>query len=221
MEEKWKELEILGLQYLISNTGKIKGLGRNKELKQRYTKDGYLEVTVGKYNDKRTSRRVHTLVALAFVPKPNNYGEFEVNHKDTNRENNNSDNLEWVTHIENVRYSAKLGNYIHYGEDNSNWGGTTLKERFKNNPELCKTQARPREQNGRCVPLKMIDIFDNKEYLFKFIGECCEFLKDNYSNMINFGELNSMRTSVKKCIDKNSIYKKRFYFEEVCKSNVR
>ena len=204
MEEKWKELEILGLQYLISNTGKIKGLGRNKELKQRYTKDGYLEVTVGKYNDKRTSRRVHTLVALAFVPKPNNYGEFEVNHKDTNRENNNSDNLEWITHIENVRYSAKLGNYIHYGEDNPNWGGTTLKERFKNNPELCKTQARPREQNGRCVKVKLYygDIFIKE---FEYIRLCLQYLIDIGVSQCKNSEV--LRSQVNKCIKNNTTYK--------------
>lgn len=105
--EEWKTINLLGLDYEVSNTGKIKGLGRNKELKQRYTQDGYLEVTVGKEHEGRTSRRVHTLVALAFIPKPNDYEIFEINHKDLNRENNNVDNLEWVTHQENIDYSVK------------------------------------------------------------------------------------------------------------------
>lgn len=37
---------------------------------------------------------VHRMVAISFVPNPNNYPY--VNHKDGNRSNNHEDNLEWV-----------------------------------------------------------------------------------------------------------------------------
>lgn len=60
---------------------------------------------------------VHLYVAKAWV---NGYFEgAEVNHKDYDRTNFNADNLEWLTHSENVTYSAKENHYQKYGEANS------------------------------------------------------------------------------------------------------
>ena len=48
---------------------------------------------------------VHLYVAHAWV---NGYFDgAEVNHKDFNRENYNADNLEWVTHKENIDYTVR------------------------------------------------------------------------------------------------------------------
>ena len=46
---------------------------------------------------------VHRLVAECFCEKPP--GKVEVNHKDGNKLNNHYANLEWVTHLENVRHA--------------------------------------------------------------------------------------------------------------------
>lgn len=105
--EIFKEMEIRGMLYKISNFGRI--IGKRGELKQRLNEDGYLEVTIGK-NGERTSARVHRLVMIAFNPC-DNMEKLEVNHKDCNRTNNKLDNLEWVTHIDNVHYSSDKGNY--------------------------------------------------------------------------------------------------------------
>lgn len=46
MEEEFRELEIGGMIYRVSNLGRI--FGKRGELKQRLNRDGYLDVTVGK-----------------------------------------------------------------------------------------------------------------------------------------------------------------------------
>lgn len=48
---------------------------------------------------------VHMYVAHAWVD--GYFDGAEVNHKDFNRFNNSADNLEWVTHSENVKHSVK------------------------------------------------------------------------------------------------------------------
>ena len=50
---------------------------------------------------------VHRLVAMAYIPNPNNHPE--VNHKDGNKLNNHVDNLEWVSRSENILHGIKIG----------------------------------------------------------------------------------------------------------------
>lgn len=49
-----------------------------------------------------TSKYVHRLVAETFIPNPEN--KPFVHHKDGNTANYCADNLEWVTHHENISY---------------------------------------------------------------------------------------------------------------------
>jgi len=124
------------------------------------------------------SRRhnIHILVARAFV-EGYNLG-LEVNHKDTNRTNNTAENLEWLTHAENVAYSANLGKYKHYGADNSNYGGTKLKDYYAAHPEEKALLGRPGAQNGRATPIIMFDLDWNEIGQFNYIAECSNYLID-------------------------------------------
>ena len=98
--------EMLGVElrhnYYIDEHGNIFSEYSNKFLTHERTKNGYLRVEIqGKHY------LVHRLVAMAFLGiKSNGY---EVNHKDQNPENNDIDNLEWVTCSENQYHAFEIG----------------------------------------------------------------------------------------------------------------
>lgn len=96
----WKTLEDYNL--MISNTGQIIDVTTKLELKQYTNNCGYKYIVIN--NSKRQHLLVHRLVALAFIPNPNNLSD--VNHIDENKLNNNVDNLEWLSHKDNCRHSA-------------------------------------------------------------------------------------------------------------------
>ena len=100
--EVWKPIEGYEDKYLISNTGKVKSLYRNIILKPKTDKDGYKEVSLHK-NGKSKTKKIHRLVAYAFIPNPNNL--LQVNHKDEIKANNNVSNLEWCT----IKYNHNYG----------------------------------------------------------------------------------------------------------------
>lgn len=109
MDEVWKDIEGYEGLYQVSNTGWVRSLnyrrsGRSKLLKQGTTKKGYKVVELHK-NGKGKHSRVHRLVAMTFIPNPNNYKE--VNHKDENPANNNVNNLEWCTSEYNNNYGTR------------------------------------------------------------------------------------------------------------------
>lgn len=95
--EDWKEVN----GYTVSNYGVILGK-KGKPLKFSKNKYGYVicDIDLGEPYGKVKS--VHRAVAKLFVENPNNYNE--VNHIDANKENNRADNLEWVTHQENMTH---------------------------------------------------------------------------------------------------------------------
>ena len=92
-----------GLDYEIFENGEIFGLKRGK-ISQRKNKDGYMEVTLGTSENRHSRVKVHRVIADAFIPNPNNLPE--VNHKDYDRSNNRSENLEWCSHLDNIKYSS-------------------------------------------------------------------------------------------------------------------
>ena len=71
-------------------------------------KDGYHCVNLTNANHTRKTERVHRLVALAFIPNPDN--KPEVNHKNCIRGDNRIENLEWMTREENITYISQCGN---------------------------------------------------------------------------------------------------------------
>jgi len=106
MEEIWKDVKGYEGLYKVSNFGRVKSLkyGRERILK---TGKGSYYLTVSLYFDnKLKTAKVHRLVAMAFIENPDN--KPFVNHLDEDKYNNNVNNLEWVTHKENMNYGTRI-----------------------------------------------------------------------------------------------------------------
>lgn len=58
--------------------------------------------------DKREDVYVHRIIAQIFIPNLMNLSD--VNHKDSNPSNNNVENLEWLSHEDNLNYGFIYGN---------------------------------------------------------------------------------------------------------------
>jgi len=128
--EIWKDISGYERFYQISNLGNVKSVTRmtssssirggnrfvvGKKLKTIVDTKGYMKVTLSKYS-KTEQHLIHRLIALAFIPNPEN--KCCVNHIDGNKLNNNIDNLEWCTAKENIQHAHRTGlvNYV-VGED--------------------------------------------------------------------------------------------------------
>lgn len=106
--QQWKKIIIDGIEtnYSISNDGMVRNDLRNTILTQQ-TEYEYqvVSISLGQGNMKR--KRVHRLVAEAFLPNPDK--KPYVNHKDGVRYHNNIENLEWVTPAENTQHAVDTG----------------------------------------------------------------------------------------------------------------
>lgn len=115
LNEEWKDIVGYENYYQVSNMGRIKSLERKTTFKTEklrimkgfIDKWGYHQVILRK-DDKYIHFKIHRLVALHFIPNPNN--KETVNHKKGNKLDNRSSELEWNTHSEQHKHAfEKLG----------------------------------------------------------------------------------------------------------------
>jgi hypothetical protein len=131
--EKEIYLPIKGYEgfYKVSNLGNIMSDdrfvpdGRTEKFRKlkgkviKFSKGNYYSVSLSK-NKIKKRHLVHRLVCESFLEKLENKNI--VNHKDSNRYNNNVENLEWCTSKENYEHAKCKGNIVSYwaGKKRSN-----------------------------------------------------------------------------------------------------
>lgn len=95
--------------YMVSDGGRIYNTQSGKFLHGRVNKrTGYPEVVAYWGNGRRSYHLVHRLIAEMFCEKPDGEG-YEVNHKNGDRTDARAENLEWITHSENLHHSYVTG----------------------------------------------------------------------------------------------------------------
>lgn len=108
MIEEWKQIK--DTNYFVSNQSRVKSVknGRDKILKPFKSNhiNSYFQVALS-IKGKVRKEYLHRLVAIAFVPNPNN--KSEVNHKNGVKTDNKLENLEWVSHRDNMKHAKRTG----------------------------------------------------------------------------------------------------------------
>lgn len=119
-------------KYLIGDNGTLKSLIRQNsnrfkdDIVKGLTKpDGYKMYWI-----KDKWHYSHRLVAIHFIPNPDNLSD--VNHKDGNKSNNSINNLEWMSHKDNIIHSYKvLNRNTPKGRDHWNYGKAVKQSSIK------------------------------------------------------------------------------------------
>lgn len=146
-KEIWKYIQGYENDYQVSNLGNIKSIkkGKNLILKPWIDDKGYFRVHLSK-NNKKTYKKIHKLVAEAFLNHNPCGMSLVVDHIDWNKLNNKVNNLQLITNRENAS-----------------------KDQFRHNRSSSFVGVYWDKRRGKW--LSEIKIGDSKKYLGRFRNE--------------------------------------------------
>ena len=114
--EIWKEIDGFNGKYWVSNLARVKKVTGDME------KIYAISSKTKGYTTIRLDYKIyslHRIVAKAFIENDDE-SKTEVNHIDGNKKNNVSDNLEWVSHYENLKHAFDNGLLFRLPDDKRN-----------------------------------------------------------------------------------------------------
>lgn len=215
--ELWKPVSGYENYYEVSNLGRVRSidrvvtrsdgveqLRRGKIKAQTVSYDGYMTVHLSLGgSDKRLP--VHRLVADAFVS--GRFDGAEVNHKDFDRTNNSADNLEWVSHKDNVAHTISAGRHVCNrdlsGSNNPNYGNHKLRSVYASDKSLSKEkQSRAGSSNGRAVGVLMCG--GAADVSFGTIKECAKYMVDTIG--ITNVKIETVAFKISQCVKSGGQY---------------
>ena len=124
--EEFRDIPSYEGLYQVSNLGRVKSFkcGKEKMLKPSAVSQGYMSVGLS-INGVKKTKKVHQLVAMAFLNHIPCGFELVVNHIDFDRTNNNVSNLEIVTQRENTnqKHLKSTSKYVgvHWSKLKKKW----------------------------------------------------------------------------------------------------
>lgn len=105
--------------YSVWRSGLVRNNRTGRILKPSVNGPGYSQIKLPGLGGGQVTKRVHILVAAAFLPaRPT--PAHEVNHRDGVKANNAAGNLEWTTRPENIDHAYRHGLMRSDGEANAN-----------------------------------------------------------------------------------------------------
>lgn len=152
--KEFRKLKSLKFLYEINEDGVLRNVKSKKVINGYTEKNGYQKVKIeNKCLGGVVRTSIHRLVAEAFVPNPDPEKFTEVNHLDTDKQNNSASNLEWTDHSGNMKHAYAHGinvePIIKYREKEKKriWNGN---EEF----ESISAAGQWLAENGRCMNQK-------------------------------------------------------------------
>jgi hypothetical protein len=149
-------------KYIIFKSGKIYSLTSNLFLSTRINSNRVIVDFIS--NDgKKLTRKLHRLLAEAFIPNPNNYKE--IDHINRNPLDNDLSNLRWCSHMQNCNnkgiYSNNQSGFQNIHTNNNYWVLAINRQNFK----LVKLYNK-KEYTARDVSVIRDEILDKNNLKF-------------------------------------------------------